>query len=163
MASLVFRDALLDDLSTIIRLLADDVLGREREIVEMAGMVELPIDQRYIDAFKAIAEDPNQRLIVALKDEAIIGTLQLSFIPGLANKGAWRGQIEAVRIAASARGMGLGQQMLTWAIAQCRARGCQLVQLTTNKSRHDAHRFYEKLGFIASHQGYKLFFEDASI
>jgi GNAT superfamily N-acetyltransferase len=87
---------------------------------------------------------------------AVVGTLQLSFIPGIARTGAWRGQIEAVRIAQALRGSGVGQQMFEWAIAQCRARGCTLVQLTTDKGRPDAHRFYEKLGFVASHEGYKL-------
>ena len=86
----------------------------------------------------------------------MVGTLQLSFIPGIARSGAWRGQIEAVRVAASVRSEGLGQQMFEWAIEQCRARGCQLVQLTTDKRRPDAHRFYDRLGFVASHEGYKL-------
>jgi GNAT superfamily N-acetyltransferase len=86
----------------------------------------------------------------------VVGTLQLSFIPGIAHTGTWRGQIEAVRIAADRRSSGLGQEMFEWAIAQCRGRGCRLVQLTTDKSRPDAHRFYERLGFVASHLGYKL-------
>ena len=90
-----------------------------------------------------------------LHDE-VIGTLQLTFIPGLARTGAWRGQIEAVRIAETHRGSGVGQQMFEWAIEQCRARGCKLVQLTTDKARPDAHRFYERLGFVGSHIGYKL-------
>ena len=102
------------------------------------------------------AADPNQLLIVAVFDGRIIGTLQLSFIPGLARRGALRGQIEAVRIAADYRNVGLGRQMMDWAIAKCRSRGCALVQLTTDKSRPDAHRFYERLGFKASHEGYKL-------
>jgi GNAT superfamily N-acetyltransferase len=89
-------------------------------------------------------------------DGEVVGTLQLSFLPGIARKGAWRGQIEAVRIAASRRGGGLGQHMFEWAIGECRARGCRLVQLATDRNRPDAHRFYERLGFVASHVGYKL-------
>jgi GNAT superfamily N-acetyltransferase len=88
--------------------------------------------------------------------ENVVGTLQLSFIPGIARRGAWRGQIEAVRIAAPYRSGGIGQQMFEWAIEEFRAHGCTLVQLTTDKGRPDAHRFYEKLGFVASHEGYKL-------
>ena len=105
---------------------------------------------------EAIAADTNQQLVVAVQGDTVVGTLQLSFIPGMARRGAWRGQIEAVRIAAPLRGSGLGHRMFEWAIDTCRARGCQLVQLTTDKTRSDAHRFYESLGFVASHEGYKL-------
>lgn len=145
----VFRDATLADLPAIIALLADDAFGRQREVVSD------PVDARYVAAFQAIAVDPNQRLAVADIDGTIVGTLQLSFIPGLGRLGAWRGQIEAVRIAAERRGGGLGQQMMAWAFEQFRARDCRLVQLTTDKARTDAHRFYERLGFTASHVGYK--------
>ena len=107
-------------------------------------------------AFEAIDADPNQLLAVAEDDRGVIGTLQLSFIPGLSRKGAWRGQIEAVRVARDCRSEGLGRRMIEWAIAQCRGRDCALVQLTTDKARPDAHRFYEQLGFVASHIGYKL-------
>ncbi|PWJ94913.1 acetyltransferase (GNAT) family protein [Mesorhizobium loti] len=85
----------------------------------------------------------------------MVGTLQITFLAGLSRKGAWRGQIEAVRVAGHRRSGGIGRQMMEWAIAQCRARGCSLVQLTTDRSRADAHRFYESLGFIGSHLGYK--------
>jgi len=131
-------------------MLADDALGAARED---AG---LPLDPGYIRAFAAIAADPNQMLAVAEEDGAVVGTLQLTFIPGLSYKGAWRGQIEAVRVAASRRGQGLGARMIRWALDECRARGCRLVQLSTNMSRTDAHRFYERLGFSRSHFGYKL-------
>jgi GNAT superfamily N-acetyltransferase len=148
---ITFRTAALADLSSIVQLLANDELGRRREA---AGPT---LDARYIAAFNAIEADPNQQLAVAVDGAgAVVGTLQLSFIPGIARTGAWRGQIEAVRIAQALRGSGVGQQMFEWAIAQCRARGCTLVQLTTDKGRPDAHRFYEKLGFVASHEGYKL-------
>jgi ribosomal protein S18 acetylase RimI-like enzyme len=131
-------------------LLADDELGTKREITST------PLDQRYADAFRAIEADANQRLVVVTDGHEIIGTLQLSFIPGIARLGSWRGQIEAVRIASHRRGSGLGQKMFEWAISECRSQGCSLVQLTTDKSRTDAQRFYEKLGFKASHEGYKL-------
>jgi ribosomal protein S18 acetylase RimI-like enzyme len=147
---IVFRTALLVDVPAIVALLADDELGSQRELTGT------PLDQRYVDAFKAIEADANQRLVVVADCDEIIGTLQLSFIPGIARMGSWRGQIEAVRIAAHRRDSGLGQKMFEWAISECRSRGCSLVQLTTDKSRTDAHRFYEKLGFKASHEGYKL-------
>ncbi|SDC70302.1 Ribosomal protein S18 acetylase RimI [Cupriavidus sp. YR651] len=174
MTNITFRTAQFDDLPAIVGLLADDPLGRLRETVSD------PVDPRYVAAFRAIEADANQRLVVAVErataddtqgrmqgdmqgdmqdavqGERIVGTFQLSFLPGIARHGAWRGQIEAVRIAASHRSGGIGQQMFEWAIAECRAWGCQLVQLTTDKGRPDAHRFYEKLGFVASHEGYKL-------
>ncbi|WP_416049946.1 GNAT family N-acetyltransferase [Cupriavidus basilensis] len=150
MEHILFRSAVLADLPAIVALLADDALGSQREIVST------PVDERYVTAFHAIAADPNQRLVVAVDGDTVIGTLQLSFIPGIARGGAWRGQIEAVRIAAPFRSAGFGQQMFEWAIAKCRSRGCAIVQLTTDKGRPDAHRFYERLGFVASHEGYKL-------
>lgn len=99
---------------------------------------------------------PNQFLAVLTEGTRVIGTLQITFLAGISSQGALRGQIEAVRIVADRRGTGLGQRLLEWAVAECRTRGCRLVQLTTNKSRSDAHRFYERLGFKASHVGYKL-------
>jgi GNAT superfamily N-acetyltransferase len=149
---IAFRSALLSDVPAIVVLLADDALGSHREITGT------PLDPRYVAAFQAIAADANQRLAVVVDNDEVIGTLQISFIPGIARMGAWRGQIEAVRIAKNRRDSGLGQRMLEWAISECRLRGCSLVQLTTDKSRADAHRFYEKLGFTASHEGYKLTF-----
>jgi GNAT superfamily N-acetyltransferase len=150
MGAIIFRKATLDDLGAIVAMLADDELGRAREIVQT------PTADCYVQAFKAIEADPNQQVIVAVQDGAVVGTFQLSFLPGLSRQGQWRGQIEAVRIAAGQRGAGLGRQMMEWAIAQCRARGCGLVQLTSDKGRRDAHRFYDNLGFVASHEGYKL-------
>ena len=145
-----FRPAGADDLPHIVALLADDVLGQGREDAS------LPLDRAYVDGFAAIQRDPNQLLVVAERAGAVVGCLQLSFIPGLSHRGAWRGQIESVRIAASHRGSGLGHHMFAWAIAECRRRGCRLVQLTTDKARPDARRFYEQLGFTASHEGMKL-------
>lgn len=153
MSDIAFRRATRADLPAIIALLADDPLGSGRE--DPAD----PPNPRYVDAFEAIDGDPNQHLAVVTADEAVIGCLQLSFIPGLSRLGLWRGQIESVRIAASHRGGGLGRRMFEWAIDECRQRGCGLVQLTTDKTRPDALRFYESLGFQASHEGMKLTLE----
>jgi GNAT superfamily N-acetyltransferase len=103
-----------------------------------------------------IDADSSQFLLVVEEDTEIIGTLQLTFIPGLAQAGLKRGQIESVRVASHRRGGGAGEAMLRWAIAQCRTEGCGLVQLTTDSTRADAHRFYDSLGFEPSHVGYKL-------
>jgi GNAT superfamily N-acetyltransferase len=152
MQQVSFRRATEDDLLAIVAMLADDPLGQGREDGR------LPLAHEYHAAFAAIAVDPNQFLLVADDGGKVAGTLQLTFIPGLSRKGAWRGQIEGVRIAANRRGSGLGERMFEWAIRLCRERGCSLVQLTTDKSRSDAHRFYARLGFVATHQGYKLSF-----
>ena len=145
-----FRNAVAADLPAIIRLLADDTLGQSREVVCD------PVDVRYAEAFAAIEADGNQLLAVAVdEDGQIVGCLQLSFIPGLSRTGMWRGQIESVRIAASQRGSGLGSRMIEWAVERAGERGCGLVQLTSDKARPDAIRFYEKLGFTASHEGLK--------
>jgi len=148
--SVHFRRAAPEDLATIVALLADDPIGRGRE---SPGS---PFDMRYRDAFAAIERDPNQLLAVAERGGDVIGVLQLSFIPGLTRRGMWRGQIEGVRVATGERAGGIGRAMLEWAIEECRRRGCGLVQLTSDKRRADAHRFYESLGFEATHQGYKL-------
>jgi len=148
--SLSFRSAREADLFEIVEMLADDPLGATREDLRN------PLPEVYHAAFSAIESDPNQLLAVAEHDGVIVGTLQLSFLPGLARKGAWRGQIEAVRVATDARGTGLGKAMFDWAIEECRQRGCSLVQLTSDNARPDAHRFYKALGFVASHAGFKL-------
>ncbi|GAA3055780.1 GNAT family N-acetyltransferase [Rhizobium viscosum] len=146
----IFRSARQSDLADIIRLLADDDLGSTREVVSD------PVDLRYLAAFAAIEADPNQLLAVAADEtDRVVGCLQLSFLPGLSRKGMWRGQIESVRIARGHRGSGLGSQFIEWAIACCAERGCGLVQLTSDKMRADSIRFYEKLGFVASHEGLK--------
>ena len=150
MGAVTFRRATEADLPAIVAMLADDGLGQGREDAS------LPLARGYLDAFAAIEADSNQMLAVAEADGAVVGTLQLTFLPGLSHKGAWRGQVESVRVASSRRGTGLGQAMLEWAVAACRARGCRMVQLTTDKTRADAHRFYERLGFKASHEGFKL-------
>ncbi|TAX99160.1 GNAT family N-acetyltransferase [Rhizobium leguminosarum] len=146
-----FRLARRSDLPAIVRLLADDDLGGTREIVSD------PVDARYLSAFAAIEADANQLLAVATDAaDRVVGCLQLSFVPGLSRTGMWRGQIESVRVASDLRGSGLGSHFIAWAIAQCAERGCGLVQLTSDKTRGDAIRFYEKLGFVASHEGLKL-------
>ncbi|MBY3212820.1 GNAT family N-acetyltransferase [Rhizobium laguerreae] len=145
-----FRLARLSDLAAIVRLLGDDDLGGAREIVSD------PVDARYLSAFAAIEADANQLLAVATDAaDQVVGSLQLSFLPGLSRTGMWRGQIESVRVASDLRGSGLGAQFIEWAIAQCAERGCGLVQLTSDKARGDAIRFYERLGFVASHEGLK--------
>ena len=147
MQDVVFRRATAQDLPAIVALLADDELGRARET---------PGDPAYAAAFAAIERDPNQLLAVAALGDTVVGTLQLSFLPGISHRGAWRGEVEGVRVAAERRGTGLGRRLLEWAIGQCRARGCRMVQLTSNKRRADAHRFYGALGFEPSHTGFKL-------
>jgi len=144
------RDAIKDDLITIVSMLADDPLGQSRE-----STVE-PLDQNYLDAFAAIDADANQLLAVVEIDNVIAGCLQISFIPGLSRSGMWRAQIESVRIDKEFRDKGLGQVMIEWAIVEAEKRGCGLVQLTSDIQRPQAIRFYEKLGFVNSHAGMKL-------
>jgi GNAT superfamily N-acetyltransferase len=150
MIGLSFREATAADLPTIVAILADDNLGRGREDAS------LPLDDAYVRAFHAIVTDPHQHLILAEISGSIVGFFQLSLIPGLSRKGAWRGNIESVRVVKSLRGNGIGREMIRHAIALCRERGCRLVQLTSDKRRSEAHRFYGDLGFVASHEGFKL-------
>lgn len=138
------------DLPGIVALLADDDLGRGREDASPAAL------PRYEAAFAVLAADPNQMPVVMRDGADIIGYLQITFIPGLSRQGMWRGLIESVRIDKRRRGQKLGEALMRFAIQQCRARGCGLVQLTTDKTRHDAHRFYQRLGFVSSHDGMKL-------
>lgn len=148
--SVVFREARREDVPVIVAMLADDPVARTRESADGSD------DDAYYAAFDAIQEDPRNELIVAESDGEVVGTMQLTFIPGLSRRGGERLQIEAVRVAASMRGQGLGRMMIGWAIDRARARGCRLVQLTSDKSRTEAHRFYTSLGFTASHEGFKL-------
>lgn len=149
---LFFRDARREDVPAIVALLGDDVLGASRE----ADAGEADTDEAYRVAFEQIQSDPRSRLIVAEADGQVAGTLQLSLLPGLSRHGMLRAQIEGVRVAAPHRGQGLGRTMIEWAIGQARQHGCGLVQLTSDKRRHGAIRFYESLGFTASHEGLKL-------
>jgi GNAT superfamily N-acetyltransferase len=142
------RRALVDDVAAIIALIADDQIGQDRDGGDLAP---------YTEAFAVIDADPAQLLVVvADAPGAVVGTLQLTFIPGLARRGALRAQIEAVRISRHLRGQGIGGEMLAWAIQEARRRGCALVQLTSDKRRQEAHRLYSRLGFTASHDGFKL-------
>ncbi|MFI9649637.1 GNAT family N-acetyltransferase [Streptomyces sp. NPDC052040] len=148
MADLEIRRALADDIPAIVALLADDPLGALRESPEDPTP--------YLAALQRVDADPNQHLMVAVRDGRIIGTLQLTIIPGLSRKGATRSIIEAVRIHAEERGSGLGTRLVQWALDESRRQNCQLVQLTSDTSRTDAHRFYKALGFEASHVGFKF-------
>ncbi|MFF4040762.1 GNAT family N-acetyltransferase [Streptomyces sp. NPDC001816] len=148
MGDLEIRRATADDLPAIVAMLADDALGAQRES---------PDDLTpYLTALDRLNTDPNQQLVVAVREGRVIGTLQLTLIHGLSRKGATRSIIEAVRIHADERGSGLGTQLIEWAVEESRRQNCQLVQLTSDRSRTDAHRFYERLGFAASHVGFKL-------
>lgn len=147
---LTFRDAGIEDLAVLVRMYADDDLGSTREVLTE------PLDESYLQAFRDIDRDSRQRLVVVEDQGEIVATLQLSFLPHLVLRGSERAQIEAVRVRSDRRGGGLGEAVLRWAINEARERGCRLVQLTSNASRADARRFYERLGFEASHVGMKL-------
>ncbi|MCZ7459259.1 GNAT family N-acetyltransferase [Streptomyces sp. WMMC940] len=147
MSDLQIRPASPADVPAIVAMLADDPLGAQRESLDDPAP--------YLAAFERLATDPNQRLMVAERDGLTVGTLQLTIIPGLSRRGATRAIIEAVRIHADERGSGLGTQLIEWAVEESRHHGCRLVQLTSDASRADAHRFYERLGFEASHVGFK--------
>ena len=146
----LIRRTVAADVVGIVALLADDDLGRGREDASVQALA------RYLAAFEVLARDPNQIPIVLEHDGRIAGYLQLTLIPGLSRQGMWRGLIESVRIDKALRGQKFGEAMMLWAIDECRNRGCGLVQLTTDKSRDDAHRFYSRLGFKATHEGMKL-------
>ena len=148
---IAFREASAEDVPAIVAMLADDVLGATREAGDSAGL-----DEAYRRAFEAINADPRNLLIVAERDGDLVGTFQLTFIPSLSQRGGERAQIESVRVRSDLRGAGLGRSMIEWAIEQARQRGCRLVQLSTDKRRTDAHRFYRRLGFHGSHEGMKL-------
>ncbi|MFE7518704.1 GNAT family N-acetyltransferase [Streptomyces halstedii] len=148
MSDLDIRPAALTDLPAVVAMLADDPLGAERESPDDLAP--------YRSAFRRLADDPNQHLVVAVREARVVGTLQLTIVPGLSRRGATRSIIESVRIHADERGTGLGTQLIQWAVDESRRQGCRLVQLTSDASRIDAHRFYERLGFSAGHVGFKL-------
>src|SRR3954453_23609740 len=148
MNDVVIRRATASDVAAIVAMIADDQLGATRESLDDLTP--------YLAAFEQIDADPNQVLVVADRNDEVIGTLQLTIIPGLSRRGSTRGLIEAVRVAAPARGSGLGTTLIQWAVEESRSRGCALVQLTSDKSRTDPHRFYTNLGFENSHEGFKL-------
>ncbi|WP_438422695.1 GNAT family N-acetyltransferase [Aquimarina macrocephali] len=148
-----FRKATQQDVPLIVQMIANDELGKTRE------NYQIPLPKEYFEAFTAINADPNQELIVVENNDfEIIGTLQLSFIQYLTYQGGIRAQIEAVRIREDQRGKGIGQKMFEWAIERAKQKKAHVLQLTTDKKRPESIRFYEKLGFIASHEGMKLHF-----
>ncbi|MCO5224419.1 MAG: GNAT family N-acetyltransferase [Thermomicrobiales bacterium] len=148
MSDLRFRPATASDLTAIVAMLADDHLGAQRES---------PSDLTpYIRAFERMASNPDIQQIVATQDDEIVATMQLTFIPGLSHQGMTRLHIEGVRVRSDLRSAGIGSVLITWAIAYAREHECGMIELTTNKSREAAHRFYERLGFQQSHLGYKL-------
>jgi GNAT superfamily N-acetyltransferase len=148
-AVVVFRIATRADVPAVVALLEDDEINRSRLLPESD-------DARVWAAFEAIDADPRNELIVAERDGEIVGTCQLTFTPSLSRRGAERMTVEAVRVRSDIRGGGIGRAMMEWAVDRARERGCRLVQLTTDKRRADAHRFYESLGFAATHEGFKL-------
>ncbi len=148
MTDLEIRPLTANDLPAVVAMLADDPLGAQRESPDDLSP--------YLAALERLSGDPNQHLVVAVRGSRVVGTLQLTIVPGLSRRGAVRSIIEGVRIHADERGSGLGTQLIEWAVDESRRQGCHLVQLTSDKTRSDAHRFYERLGFSASHTGFKL-------
>jgi len=148
--NLKFRQATREDLPEIVRMLADDFLGAQRE------RFENPLPESYLRAFDEIEADKNNELIVAETDGEVVGTLQLTFTPSISFQGGRRASVESVRIDARYRGQGLGKELMKWAIERAREENCVSMQLTTNAERTDAHRFYENLGFKGTHLGMKL-------
>ncbi|MEV7883725.1 N-acetyltransferase family protein [Streptomyces sp. NPDC002817] len=148
MGDLEIRAAVAADVPAIVAMLADDPLGAQRESPDDLAP--------YLTALERLVADPNQHLVVAVREDRVVGTLQLTIIPGLSRRGSTRSIIEGVRIHADERGSGLGTRLIEWAVDESRRQNCQLVQLTSDATRTDAHRFYERLGFEASHVGFKL-------
>jgi GNAT superfamily N-acetyltransferase len=148
--NLKFRQAAREDLPEIVRMLADDFLGAQRE------KYETPLPESYLRAFAEIEADKNNELIVAELDGKIVGTLQITFTPSISFQGGRRATVESVRVDAECRGRGIGRELMKWAIERAREEKCVSMQLTTNIERADAHRFYENLGFKKSHLGMKL-------
>ncbi|MFD8426487.1 MULTISPECIES: GNAT family N-acetyltransferase [Streptomyces] len=148
MGDLEIRPTTAEDIPAVVAMLADDPLGAQRESPGDLGP--------YMAAFERLRTDPNQHLVVAVREGRVVGTLQLTIVPGLSRRGATRSIVEGVRVHGDERGSGLGTRLIEWAIDESRRQGCHLVQLTSDKTRTDAHRFYERLGFSASHTGFKL-------
>jgi GNAT superfamily N-acetyltransferase len=147
---ITFRSATRNDIPEIVRMLADDELGRQRE------RYENPLPDSYYAAFDQINGNPYFELIVAEMDGRLVGTLQLIFIPSISFQGGLRAQVESVRVDETLRGRGIGKRMMEWAMERARERGAHVVQLTTHNTRASAHRFYERLGFKGTHLGMKI-------
>ncbi|MCM3155444.1 GNAT family N-acetyltransferase [Priestia megaterium] len=145
-----FRIATEQDLDRIVEMLSDDELGKTRERYEQS------LPESYIAAFQAITSDPNNELVVAYQGNEVIDVQQITFVPYITYQGGWRATIEGVRIASSVRGKGIGTELIKWAIRRAKERGCHLIQLTTDKQRGNALRFYERLGFKPTHEGLKM-------
>ena len=150
MPELTYRMATAADLPFLDRLAAEDDIGSARDAMRADHA------RQALEGLRAITADPNHALYIAERAGEAVGSFQLSFLPGVSRRGAWRGQIESVRVTASARGEGIGEAMMLWAVARCRDRGCGIVQLTSDRQREGAHRFYERLGFVPTHTGFKL-------
>jgi N-acetylglutamate synthase-like GNAT family acetyltransferase len=151
-SSIAIRRARRDDVGAIVAMLADDALGGPRE------RIEDPLSASYFTAFERVDRDANIRLVVAEEGGVVVGCLQLCILPGLSSQGASRGLIEDVRVASHLRSRGIGEQLVQWAVAEARGKGCKLVELLTHHTRVDAQRFYERLGFARSHVGMTLRF-----
>jgi GNAT superfamily N-acetyltransferase len=149
---LSYRNATVADLPLILTLIVED------SVISTGDDPAHGMNAEYTAALAAIDADPNNEMIVVEEDGTPVGCFQLTYLPGLMRRGAWRGMIEAVHVAESHRNRGLGSAMMQWALDRCRERGCAMVQLTSNKLRTDAHRFYERLGFKRSHEGFKYYF-----
>jgi GNAT superfamily N-acetyltransferase len=149
---LTYRAALPEDLPFIIGLIVEDSVITTNDDVSDA------LHQDYRNALAAMTADPNHEMIVVEHDGGPVGCFQLTYLPGLMRRGQWRGQIEVVHVSEARRNLGIGGDMMRWAIERCRERGCGMVQLTSNKKRPDAHRFYDRLGFLKSHEGFKYYF-----
>lgn len=149
--SLTYHHARAEDLPFIVGLIVED------SVVELVDDPADAMGPAYVDALAAITADPHQEMFVVRRDGEAIGCFQLSYLPGLMRRGMWRGQIEVVHVAAAHRNGGVGSEMMHWALERCREKGCGMVQLTSNKKRTDAHRFYERLGFLKSHEGFKYY------
>ncbi|QQO15913.1 GNAT family N-acetyltransferase [Bradyrhizobium diazoefficiens] len=145
--SVSIRPARREDVAAIVAMLADDHLGRARE------RLETPLPAAYYAAFERVDRDPNLTLVVAESEGRVVGCLQLAVLAGISSQGGVRGLLEDVRVATDCRSRGIGEQLVQWAIAEAKARGCNLVELLTHSSRVDAQRFYKRLGFAASHVG----------
>jgi GNAT superfamily N-acetyltransferase len=164
-AQLIFRSATRADVPAILELLGDDDIARSRQSgtgdlrgheADAGEATPESVDAACWAAFEEIDADPRNELIVADEDGTVVGTCQLTFTPSLSRRGAERMTIEAVRVRTGLRGHGIGRAMMLWSLDRARERGCGLAQLTTDKRRTDAHRFYASLGFEASHEGFKL-------
>ncbi|MFK4502375.1 ribosomal protein S18 acetylase RimI-like enzyme [Bradyrhizobium japonicum] len=145
--SVSIRPARREDVAAIVAMLADDHLGRARE------RVEDPLPESYYQAFERVTRDQNLTLVVAESEGRVVGCLQLAILPGISTQGGIRGLLEDVRVASDCRSHGIGEQLVQWAVAEAKARGCNLVELLTHQTRTDAQRFYKRLGFAASHVG----------